>query len=313
MSPEFFFPSIPIVGGLSFVALIVLGVAAMQDGKHGTKADVVKRVYIYLVSFITLLLIGAAVISLVNLGLRAGVFVRADPVGNYQSPPPSPYLSPELGKEPVATPPTITCSEKCSLTDQLREEIKNWEQNYRDWQITSKESYQRSQALITPFSFLIVAGIVFLFHWRFVRRDGQIVEEGKNLTRSSYFSAMSFIWLITTVVSAGFLLNSGLKIAFGADTPSGFGPRPVSFPYEGPIVESILNCAEKCELSDETVALAKQWEADYQKWQERESDKSRQRHNDLSNELGFVIVSLPLFWYHFRTAWRERKPPTVVE
>ena len=320
MGPEFFFPAIFIILAISFVALIALGVAAMHDARQTSvgRSSIVRRGYIYLVSFVTLLFIGAALFALLDLGMRAAVFRSADPfMGYYSSPPPSLYLQPLKTTDMPIGPIMLECANGCTITDQQKSDIASWKQNYEQWRETGGPSIKRAQALITPLSFLIVSLIVFLVHWRMVLRDRSAIEEGNNLTRSTYFTAMGFVWLLTSVIAAGFLVNTLLRMAIpGAETKSRSMAVPLEISnQEIKGVESMTSCGAACGLDEETVALARSWKNDYTIWQERNSasSTSRSRQNALSVEISFLIIALPLFWYHMRTAWREKKqPPTTI-
>ncbi len=321
-SEVFFFPSIFASLGISFVALILLAVTAMHDAKQGgNKAAIVKRGYIYLVSFITLLLIGVSLINLLDLGLRSTVLTKADPMmGYYSSPPPGLYLTPASTKAEVAPAfqTNLTCDNGCTLTDAQKTDIKNWEQNYQSWQQSNgSATNRRAQSLVTPLSFLIIAGLAFLFHWRWVRKDRNEMDEASNLTRSTYFTAMSFVWLLTLIISAGFLLNTTLRAVIPGAEQSKVGISPMTVSStDQQAVESMVTCGEKCGLSASTIALAEQWKTDSTTWTERQNinQPSRDRQNALATELAFFIVALPLFWFHYRTAWLKKKqsPPTSV-
>lgn len=313
MENSLFLMFLPAVIGVSFAGFLVIAVAVFQDGKHeATRAIIVKRGYIYLVSFITLLLVALSVVSIVDLGMRSWAVRKADPTPNfYQDPPPMLFFS-STGAEVKPAGSALTCTDGCSLTEQQKSDIVNWEQNYRDWQIRRTDP-KVAASLVTPLSFLIIAGIVFFFHWRLVRRDRERLEEGANLTRSTYFTAMSFIWLVASVFAAGFLLNTILRSAIPGGDSSPRYAEPAAI--ERTSVESLETCGTQCGLSSETVALATSWKTDYDAWQAEQRDRFnvRNRHNSLAVEFSFLLVVLPLFWLHFRTAWREKKPvPTKV-
>jgi hypothetical protein len=319
MGPEFMFPSLFIILAISFVALIAIGVGAMHDARQLTagRTSIVRRGYIYLVSFVTLLFVGAALINLIDIGARAWVFPSADPyMGYYESPPPALYLSvKDAAAAPTSGPVVLECANGCALTDQQKNDIANWEQSYRQWRETGASS-NRTQALITPLSFFLVALLVFAIHWRLVRRDQTTIEEGNNLTRSTYFTAMGFVWLVACVITAGFLVNTLLRMAIpGAerDTKNISYPVEVAQQEQGG-VESILTCGPSCGVSDATVALARDWQDDYAVWQKRSQAQTtqRSRQNALSLELSLLIIGIPLMWYHLRTSWRKKKQPSVT-
>lgn len=321
MGPETFLSFLPAVIGLSFVGFLAIAVAVFQDGRQDmNKADIVKRGYIYLVSFITILLVALAAVSLLDLGLRNLAFKNADPVpGFYDEQPPQLFLAPAAKTE--ATPPpdlNLSCTGTCTLTDQQKQDVASWAESYQAWLQRQPASTRVFQTMVTPISFLLIAGVVFLFHWRLVIRDRKRLEEAHNLTRSTYFTAMSFVWLLTVVFSAGFLLNTVLKSVLpGSESATPGYPRP-TLETGTSATSSIVTCGEKCGLSTETIELGKSWQTANASWLEKQNAGSakRTRDNNLAVEIAFFIVAAPLFWLHFRTAWREKKPsptaPTAV-
>lgn len=307
---------LPAIIGLSFVGLIVLAIAAIQDSRHGGRPnDILRRVYIYLVSFITLLMVSSAVTSLVDLGLRAGVFTKADPApGAFTETPPMLFFNTRdvegAAKAPVDV---LDCTNGCTLTEENRSDIASWQSLADDWFARLDANSVRARALVTPLSFLIIAGLVLIFHWRLVRKDSKENVGENNLTRSTYFTAMSFIWLVTLVVAGGMFLNTLLSSVIpGAGTSN--SPRSVTdLSFRTP-VERLIECASACNLDAETVATAERWIQEYDAWEDntQENVDIRNRHNALSLELSFLLVSIPLFLYHFKIAWREKKQPVTL-
>ncbi|MFA6511529.1 MAG: DUF5671 domain-containing protein [Patescibacteria group bacterium] len=315
MGQEMFFSSLPLIGGIGFVAFIALGVSALGEVKHGgSTSDAVRRLYLYLASFITLLVVSVAVISLVDLGLRSWVFTKADSVSIVQSPPPTPYLPFIETKEavPVAGATTLTCEGDCTLTSDQKLAITQWTDDYTSWKDNNEPKQQRAQLLVTAFSFLLIAGIAFGVHWFFALRDAKGLTE--SATRSTYLWAMSFVWLIATVVTLGFLLTTTLKGAFGVASDTTSYREPASITAENTsIVESFVTCGVACGLSTETVTLAEEWLVDYSTWNANHAaeDNDRSRHNSYASQLAIVLIALPQFGYHFTKAWRENKKPTA--
>ncbi len=101
--------------------------------------NIIRNVYLYLVSAIALFMVVFAVVSLVNLGLRTWIFPKAD--DNYYSQP----------SKPVA-----------EMAAQIEQDRQNAENN---------KLAQRQRDLVQNISFLIVAGPLFAFHWRLIRKD----------------------------------------------------------------------------------------------------------------------------------------------
>lgn len=310
MDIDILLPAMPAIAGLSFAALIVFVIAAIQESKHGANtAETVKRGYLYLVSFVTLLIASAALVSLLDTGLRAVAFTRADVLPAYKAMPPGLYLTPEK-VEPAASVPVngLSCTTGCTLTTTQKLQVSEWEAAYRDWQKTADRGYQRSQSLVTSLSFFIVALIVFLFHWLLARRDrtaGQVTA-----MRITHLWAVSFIMIIASVVSAGFLLNTTLKtVLLKGEVGNSVQTGPVPAIYDRSGVDSLVTCGGPCGLSNDTVTLAQQWQTDYAAYttSQREGAAARNRDNNFAKEIAFLIVALPLFFYHFRTVWKETR------
>lgn len=312
-----FFMFLPAVIGVSFVGFLAIAVAVFQDGRHeANRADIVKRGYIYLVAFVTILLVTLSAASVLDLGFRKFAFTHADPVpGFFQEQPPVLFLSSQAKTAEVPTT-GLTCTNGCTLSDQQKQDIATWAQSFANWKDRTAAARSVAQSLVTPLSFLIIAGLVFLFHWRLVLRDRNRIEEAHNITRSTYFSAMSFIWLITAVFSAGFLLNTVLKSAIpgAAQNTSTKTSAPITAEFSGGAgTESIITCGTACGIPESTISLAREWKTENDAWIARQNStsKTRDRDNNLATELAFLIAAAPLFWYHFRAVWREKKqPPT---
>lgn len=308
METNILIPSIPAIAGLSFAALIVFVIAAIQESKHDVPTpDIVRRGYVYLVSFVTLLIASAALASLLNTGLRSTVFKQADVVPSYKMMPPSLYVPPTAAQSEKGTL-GLTCASGCTLTADQRDSIAAWVVQYKDWKRTSNANFQRNQDIVTAISFLLIAAIVYAFHWVLANRDKR--QTGALAMRITYLWALSFLFIITSVVSAAFLLNTTLKTVFlhGEDTSTSIS-APVPVASERSPVDSLVTCGSACGLSADTVNLAKEWQTKYGAYitSQQENAARRNRDNAFALEIAFLIVALPLFAYHFRTVWQETR------
>ncbi|MFC1663343.1 DUF5671 domain-containing protein [Patescibacteria group bacterium] len=295
------FPFIAMVAVIGGVALLI---GSAQDSKgQKSKTDGIRHVYMYLVSFVTLLIVAASIISLIAIGMQAWVFTDASAIG-YQSPPPTVYL--EHMNEPASAAETDICTtDKCQLTTEQRQGIDSWKQEYVNWQENSDTNRARAQSIVTALSFLVIAGIVFFFHWRLAQRD-RLRDDGSPLmVRAIYLWSLSFIWLLTLIISGGFLVNTVLKQAIPSarEVATNIEALPVT---ERQGVTQLEECAEICQLDSEIVTLANQWPSDYAQWRKGERRGSPFANNMVAT-IPFVIVSSPLFWYHFRKVRRESK------
>ncbi len=309
MGNEYVFMMLPFIIGLTFVGFIALGVAAINDGKSSGRAEVLRRLYVYLVSFITLLVVAGSVIALVDLGLRTWAFTEADPAMGSSSYdyPPSLYLSSKSSTEVPGG--ALSCADGCTLSENDRSEIASWKANYENWQDRQDVGVQRAQALVTPLSFLIIAGIVFTIHWWLVRKDEKEFVSEHNLTRQTYFTAHAVVWLIVVVFTAGILLNTILRQAVPGSQSSRY---TTSVPlYERQGVDSLVTCAGACGIDASTVAAAQSWQTDHEAYQERaqRTNEARDNHNTYATVLAYLLVAGPLFWLHFRVGWRRKGTP----
>lgn len=300
---------------LPFIVLLTIAVgitfiiAAIQESKHGQKtADIVRRVYLYLVSFVTLLGLTLGIAGLLNVGLRSWVFTKATYTNNQGYTPPVPY---RMSKAPVAEPsqqPLLSCTNGCTLTQEQKDSIAQWERDYQVWRRSSDEGTQRASQLITSLSFLIIALVVFIPHWLLVSRDKRF-GEGTTPLRVTHLWAVSFVMLLTSVIAAGFLLNTALKSAFlknSADMQDRSVPLAI-YNQQATDVDSIVSCGQACGVDATTVQHARQWRQEYDASLTitPEEQESRARHTMFAMTLAALLAALPLFFYHFRTVWRE--------
>lgn len=121
--------------------------------------NIIRNVYLYLVSAVTLFMILFATVSLVNLGLRAWLFPKAD--GNT-------YYA------PITTQQYCTADKEgkqvCPPADQLaklqeQDKVRQDEQKVSD----------RQRELASNISMLIVAIPLFAYHWMTIRKDRSLV------------------------------------------------------------------------------------------------------------------------------------------
>jgi len=131
----------------------------------------------------------------------------------------------------------------------------------------------------------------------------------RNIIRQIYFYAASLITLIIMVVATAQLVNLGLKSTVfpkaddayrntcddAGKLVSEFEPRLVMAEKEGEVMEKKeMNDGEKTEAK----AACEKRLAD---------QRSAERQRDFVNNFSMLFVALPVFWFHFRIAQRERK------
>jgi hypothetical protein len=115
----------------------------------------IKKVYLYMVSLISLIIIVVAAIMLLNLALRTWIFPKAD--DNY-------YYPPQIACEQVKNPDgSVSQLPPNCGEDKYSERMKEEEKNRR----TAQKQSNAAQAL----AMLIVASPVFYYHWKLARKE----------------------------------------------------------------------------------------------------------------------------------------------
>lgn len=283
----------------------------MQEKNPKDKKEVIKSIYFYLVSFITLGITIGSLIFLVNLGFRQYIFPDSDPFEYRIGAPPVLYFSSDKPTASLAEETALTCDEECSLTTSQKSSIDNWVENYAVWIENKDNDTDRALDLVQGLSFLIVALPIFLIHFRTAQKSAKKDEAGKFTTvRSTYFYAASFAALLMFIISGGILVNIGLKAWIIPDSDNSY-KNNLRYAVEEPFalsqtatVQSIIDCGDKCEIDAETVTQAKSWLVDYQAWEDVSINRLQR---DTAGALPFVLFGIPIFWYHWSVARRESK------
>lgn len=302
------FISLPFIGVVTIVAGVALLVGASQDGKEShDKSDTVRHVYLYLTSFATLLIASSAIVTLIAIGVQS---LSNDP--SFQSPPPSLYI---VSNDPKPLGPTdagapeITCTTECSLTEYQRNQITDWTAEYRNWKKDTARTNSQAQGVVAGLSFLIIGALVYVFHWRLARRERTRADGTPLMVRSIYMWAMSFVMLVTIVVSGGFVINTLLKTVVPGAQDSTSLTKTTPAPTDTALMDQLATCGATCNLDADTVSYAQSWQTDFENWSTHQNDRSLA--TQLADTLPFLIVAIPLFWYHFRTVRRESKKQTT--
>ena len=131
------------------------------------KRNIIRQIYLYAVSIISLFLLVFAAGQLVDLGLKTWVLTKADTAYNqkcddqgnvYYGAPPAPIAVP--GDKPFAPPsPQPTAEEKAAAKAACEQNI-----------VDQRSAAQQNQ-LVSALSMLIVALPVFIFHFRLVQKE----------------------------------------------------------------------------------------------------------------------------------------------
>ncbi|MFA6909025.1 MAG: DUF5671 domain-containing protein [Patescibacteria group bacterium] len=299
------------------LAIIVFAIAAIIEGKNSMKkGSIIRSLYFYLTSLVTLAIVVGSLVVLVNLGLKAWVFEDAN--NGYDSvlgPPSSLYFVETSSPDKAALPITqgLTCTDGCTLTDSQRTSIQDWKTSFQSWlEANANPGSRNARDAVTALSFLIVALPFFLIHFRIVQKDAKVAgDEEKTAIRPTYFYFVSLASLLMIVIAGGFLINIVLKTwvfpsAGEADELASKVSTPVDFSGDT-AVASLVSCGEKCGIDQETIALAERWDDEYMTWQEQNSRTINNRQRQAATSIPFVLLGIPLFWYHWFVVRKEAK------
>lgn len=120
---------------------------------EAAKTHIIKNIYLYLVCFVTLMMMVVSVGDLVQIGLKKYVFTKADQDMYYPQ-----IACPAIAPPPDKTTPAVT---PVDCQKQQDDEQKRT--------LDAKEA-QRQRDLVKDISFILVSAPLFAFHWRLVRR-----------------------------------------------------------------------------------------------------------------------------------------------
>lgn len=113
------------------------------------KAVLIRKIYLYLFSFVGLVLITIGCVRLVNLALKAWVFTKADQYFEYPAPR---LVKPVPDGEKVA-----------EYAEPSKEEIEEYNRNQR--------AAQRQRDAAESIAMILVGAPLYLYHWRVIERD----------------------------------------------------------------------------------------------------------------------------------------------
>ncbi|MEK7570625.1 MAG: DUF5671 domain-containing protein [Patescibacteria group bacterium] len=286
------------------------------------QSSTVRNIYFYLVSLVALGFIVGSSVYLLNYVAKVTVFTQGEVSGRY-TPPPL-VLSPKT-EATDASLSKVSCTPDCTLTENDRTSINDWEAQYKTWQTQPTTSTNTQRGLVNALSFLIVALPIFFFHFRTAQRDyrkesGQPAGAGKHSSftlRSVYFYFVALAAVVMFIISAGVSVNTALKTWVIKDTASDLNQPIAAKSIDGRTtsetegVETLLACADKCNISAEQKTLLTQWQQDYTSAKaEIDAQQSHGWQRTMASSLPFLLVSIPLFWLHWTVIQRERTKTT---
>jgi len=290
--------------------------AIVAEAKGSGKGGAVRSAFSYAVSLVMLLIIVATSAFLLQEGFRAWVFTKAESSA-MSGVPPTLILSAEKTIEGPGA--AYACTDTCQFTTVDKDSIATWKSDYATWRdnntTTGAFTTYQKRTIVNAFSFLIVA--IPLFWWFFIRmvqREHRkahaegMVKSGP--LRSCYFYLVAFTGLVGVVVSGALLINLGLKNVMGLQKTADTSSTALDFAYDQNGVKSIINCADACGFTAEDTSLAQRWLVDYTAYRKTDMGGGRTAQTDLALLIPIILVTAPLFLYHFITIRKETADET---
>lgn len=134
----------------------------------------IRTVYLYLFALVGLVISVIGTVMLVNLGLKAWIFTKADQDVRYYESPPSLVFS----RDVALVEDLKACGESCELSDEQLRQIDLWLSDYAKWQERQENQEtvdytqrSRHQQASTAVSMIIVGVPLYLYHWFIIKRD----------------------------------------------------------------------------------------------------------------------------------------------
>ncbi len=307
-------------------ALVLFIVAVIQESKADRRGGF-RHSFFTIVSLIMLTLVVGSSIALLNIGFRQFVFRSANLYNQrYNSPPPL-YLPGQgtivplkgevapasVAPVPVPSNPTVyTCAKDCQFSADDKTAVEQWVTTYTDWQKQQSLSLATRRSLANALGFFIVSLPLFFIFSRLMEkgRQGEQTTQPSPI-RSLYFYGIAFAGLVMAVVASGVIVNDGLKVWLKTGGDSNVISRPVATDVitNDAGVKSLLACQSKCGFTSEQIALARQWQTENAQYLDVQKTNRGQYSMELSAAIPFVLIGLPLFFYHFSIGRKESNEP----
>lgn len=134
------------------------------------KHALIRTIYLYTFSLVGLVLVVIGSVQLVDMGLKAWVFTRADEEQRiWQKQPPMPVVA-EKRIEAITQN-----SKEVTFTDEEKTAMGEWFVTYKNWK-TQQEKFdpiisQRQRDEASALSFILVGLPLYLYHWRVIKRE----------------------------------------------------------------------------------------------------------------------------------------------
>ena len=131
------------------------------------KNGLIRTIYLYSFSLLGLILMVIGSVNFLDMGMRAFIFTKADQGMNDLYPP-------AYAPIPVEKIDAATASDSFVLTVAEKEQIKIWQQDYKNWKDMPKVDYvtqQRHRDASINLSLIVIGLPLYLYHWFVIRKE----------------------------------------------------------------------------------------------------------------------------------------------
>lgn len=292
--------SLNFIGPLLFIAgaavIILAIIAVVQDLRQERKYGY-RQAFYTIVTLVMLVMAVGSGISLMVIGLKQ-VMPSAKTFTSRMNTPPAPYL---IGDAVKGVPASgYTCTTDCQFTAADKQNFTDWKTQYESWKTTNSANQQLRRDLAGGLSLFLIALPLYVLFMRWMNRGAKEEmqqHQRPSPLRSVYFYGVAFGGLVMAVVGGAMLLNTVLKVALKTNSTNFSGPIPISS-MNGP-ADSVIACADKCGFTADEVALVKEWKETNAAAVANQGKNTGATANDLANTIPYILVGIPLFWYHF--------------
>lgn len=137
-----------------------------------TTRNIIRNIYLYVVTLIGLVLIIIGTVDLIQMALKTWVFTLADQQYSYNTMPIAPY-----GLK-TTEPDKLFVNSSTALTVEDKQAFEQWKIDYKAWQeqnakVDPKKAQKQTDA-VRDISMLLVGLALFLSHGYIVRKDRKI-------------------------------------------------------------------------------------------------------------------------------------------
>lgn len=130
--------------------------------------------------------------------------------------------------------------------------------------------------------------------------------------RTIYLYLFTLIGLALVVIGSAGLVNLGLRsfIFTKADEEERVTSKTVFYSPLSVEKATSLSEGEEVLLTEEERAAVKRWISDYKEWEEKDKNRDyvgARRSRDVSQNLAFILVGLPLYLFHWNLIKKDRE------